>query len=380
MNHNERKDKLKEIILALHNEGKDVSQAKMMFKESFKDVSGDEIASMEQELINEGSLTAEQITKLCNVHVEVFKESLPVCAEETPGHPIHTYTQENQIAKKILEEVKEKFRPLKLIKLTQIVTHYTRLENQLFPILESKGFTGPATVMWSKHDQIRKLIKEKDTKKMDELLDEIAGMIDKEERILFPTALEKLNDEDWARVKNGEEEIGFAFGVKPGNAWKPVTIANIHPKGEKADIKSEQEMLDLNTGKLTLEQINRIFMTMPVDISFVNDKDEVMYYSDTEERIFPRSPGVIGRKIQNCHPAKSHHIVNRILEEFKAGKKDEADFVIDLNGTWVQIKYYAIRDKSERYLGCLEFSQDITSIKEIKEQRRLLDWDNENPN
>ena len=192
MNHNERKEKLKEIILALHKEGKDVSEAKSMFKESFKDVSGDEIATMERELINEGSLTAEQITKLCNVHVDVFKESLPVCAEEIPGHPIHTYTEENKIAKKLLKEVKEKFRPLKLIKLTQIVTHYTRLENQLFPILESKGFTGPSSVMWAKHDEIRALIKEKDTKKMNELLEEISGMIDKEERILFPTALEKL--------------------------------------------------------------------------------------------------------------------------------------------------------------------------------------------
>ena len=378
MNHNERKEKLKEIILKLHKEGNDISQAKNMFKESFKDVSGDEIATMEQELINEGSLTAEQITKLCNVHVDVFKESLPVCAEETPGHPIHTYVEENKIAKKILEEVREKFRPLKLIKLTQIVTHYTRLENQLFPILESKGFTGPATVMWSKHDQVRKLIKEKDTKKMDELLDEIDGMIDKEERILFPTALEKLNDEDWVRVKQGEEEIGFSFGVKPGDEWKPVTIADIHKKESPQEPKTESEALNLNTGKLPLEVINQIFKAMPVDISFVNDKDEVMYYSDTSERIFPRSPGVIGRKVQNCHPAKSHHIVNRILESFKAGKKDVADFVINLKGTWVQIKYFAIRSESGKYLGCLEFSQDITKIRTIEKQRRLLDWDTEN--
>ena len=378
MNHNERKEKLKEIILKLHKEGNDISQAKNMFKESFKDVSGDEIATMEQELINEGSLTAEQITKLCNVHVDVFKESLPVCAEETPGHPIHTYVEENKIAKKILEEVREKFRPLKLIKLTQIVTHYTRLENQLFPILESKGFTGPATVMWSKHDQVRKLIKEKDTKKMDELLDEIDGMIDKEERILFPTALEKLNDEDWVRVKQGEEEIGFSFGVKPGDEWKPVTIADIHKKEIPQEPKTESEALNLNTGKLPLEVINQIFKAMPVDISFVNDKDEVMYYSDTSERIFPRSPGVIGRKVQNCHPSKSHHIVNRILESFKAGQKDIADFVINLKGTWVQIKYFAIRSESGKYLGCLEFSQDITEIKNIKEERRLLDWDKDN--
>ena len=378
MNHNERKEKLKEIILALHKEGKDVSQAKIMFKESFKGVSGDEIATMEQELINEGSLTAEQITKLCNVHVDVFKESLPVCAEEVPGHPIHTYTEENRIAKKILEEVKEKFRPLKLIKLTQIVTHYTRLENQLFPILEQKGFTGPATVMWSKHDQIRALIKEKDTKKMDELLEEIDGMIDKEERILFPTALEKLNDEDWVRVKQGEEEIGFSFGVKPGDEWKPVTIADIHKKDLTSEKKMEENKVNLKTGRLTVEQISLIFMNLPVDVSFVNKNDEVMYYNDVKDRLFPRSPGVIGRKVVNCHPAKSHHIVNQILNSFKAGEKDVADFVINLKGTWVNIRYFAIRDDSGKYVGCLEVSQDITQIRKIESQRRLLDWDTAN--
>ncbi len=379
MNHNERKEKLKEIILALHKEGKDVSQAKIMFKESFKDVSGDEIASMEQELINEGSLTAEQITKLCNIHVEVFKESLPVCpSEETPGHPLYTYQEENRIAMKLLEEVKEKFRPLKLIKLTQIITHYTRLENQLFPILEAKGFTGPASVMWAKHDEIRALIKEKDTKKMDELLSEIEGMIDKEERILFPTALEKLNDEDWARVKLGEEEIGFSFGVKPGSEWKPVTIADIHKKERVVKKKEESDTVNLKTGKLTVDQISRIFMNIPVDVSFVNSEDEVMFYNDVSHRLFPRSPGVIGRKVQNCHPAKSHHIVNRILDAFKAGEKDVADFVINLKGTWVQIRYFAIRDENGKYMGCLEVSQDITKIKTITEERRLLDWDKEN--
>jgi DUF438 domain-containing protein len=119
-------------------------------------------------------------------------------------------------------------------------------------------------------------------------------------------------------------------------------------------------------------------MSMPVDISFVNENDEVMYYSDTEERIFPRSPAVIGRKVQNCHPAKSHHIVNRILNTFKSGEKDVADFVINLNDTWVQIRYFAIRSESRKYLGCLEVSQDITQIRKIKEQRRLLDWDKQN--
>ena len=142
--------------------------------------------------------------------------------------------------------------------------------------------------------------------------------------------------------------------------------------------KTEVELVNLKTGKLTVEQISRIFMNMPVDVSFVNENDEVMFYNDVKDRLFPRSPGVIGRKVQNCHPAKSHHIVNRILRAFKAGKKDIADFVINLKGTWVNIRYFAIRNDEGNYMGCLEVSQDITKIREIKEQRRLLDWDKEN--
>ena len=109
--------------------------------------------------------------------------------------------------------------------------------------------------------------------------------------------------------------------------------------------------MNLKTGKLTVEQISRIFTNMPVDVSFVNENDEVMFYNDVSHRLFPRSPGVIGRKVQNCHPAKSHHIVNRILEGFKSGEKDVADFVINLNGTWVQIQYFAIRNDEGQLHG-----------------------------
>jgi len=375
----ERRKKLKQIILDLHN-GKSVEDARKDFKINFGNIRGDEIAQMEQELINEGDLTPDQITKLCDVHLSIFKETLPAFPiEEIPGHPLHTYQEENRIARQLINEAREKFKPLKLIKLMQIITHYARLENQLFPILESKGFSGPSTVMWSKHDEIRNMIKEKDTKKLNELLTAIEEMIDKEEMILFPITLEKLTDEDWVRVKRGEEEIGFAFGVKPGNKWKAITTANIHEKEMKRETREmKEEALDLSTGKLTIQQINHIFMNLPVDISFVNENDEVIYYSDTKERIFPRSPAVIGRKVQNCHPAKSHHIVNRILQAFRAGEKDKAEFWIDLNGIYVHIRYFAIRDDLGKYMGTLEVSQDITKIRKIEGQRRLLDWDNEN--
>ncbi|MBN2156865.1 MAG: DUF438 domain-containing protein [Candidatus Lokiarchaeota archaeon] len=377
MNQLDRIKKLKKIIIDLHD-GKDIEDVKREFKESFENISADQIAQIEQELIEKGDLTPEQITKLCDVHLSVFKEALPANrTEETSGHPFYTYQKENKLARKLIQESREKFRPLKLMKLAQIEIHYTRLENQLFPILESKGFSGPCSIMWAKHDDIRKMIKERDTKMMDELLNAIEEMIDKEEKILFPVALEKLSDDDWARVKQGEEEIGFAFGIKPGNEWKPMTIRGIHSI-EIRTTDLDKEKLNLNVGKLTVNQINRIFMHLPVDISFVNEKDEVMYYSDIKDRIFPRSPAVIGRKVQNCHPPKSQHIVNRILEAFKSGEKEVAEFWMDINGIFVHIRYFAIRDERGKYVGTLEVSQDITHIRKIAGQRRLLDWNNEN--
>ena len=123
-----------------------------------------------------------------------------------------------------------------------------------------------------------------------------------------------------------------------------------------------------------MDQINLILKHIPLDISFVNDKDEVAYYSDTKERLFPRSPGVIGRKVEKCHPPKSVHIVNKIVKEFKDGNRDVAEFWIELNGKNIHIRYYAVRNKSGKYIGTLEVSQDITSIKKLTGEKRLLDW------
>jgi hypothetical protein len=194
----------------------------------------------------------------------------------------------------------------------------------------------------------------------------ITDMIYKEENILFPMSLESFSEKDWLKVKKGEEEIGYAW-VKPGTEWKPrETISEVE--------QQKQGMLSLDTGSLSLEHINLMLKHLPVDLSFVNDKDEVAYYSDTSERIFPRSAAVIGRKVQKCHPPKSVHVVDQILKEFKKGKKDVAEFWIQLGGKFLHIRYFAIRDKNKKYIGTLEVSQDITEIKKLDGQRGLLDW------
>ncbi|MFX0173589.1 MAG: DUF438 domain-containing protein [Candidatus Hodarchaeota archaeon] len=365
---------LKSLILELH-EGGDMKELRNRFKEEFGDVDASEIAAMEQSLIDEGELTTKQITKLCDLHVGIFGHSLEKQEkpESIPGHPIHTYMEENKHAQELIMKIKDKPSPELLTQLAQIEIHYTRLENQLFPRLEKAGFTGPSQVMWAKHDEVRELLKKRDKTDITTLTTAIEDLIFKEENILFPTSLEKLSSSDWIAVRAGEEEIGYAW-VTPGDEWKPVTPQMIH---EEAQTIQLEEILKMKTGNLTLDQINLLLTHLPVEVSFVNENDEVVYYSDHKERIFPRSPGVIGRKVQNCHPPKSVDIVNRILEAFKKGKKDKAHFWIPLNGKFLYIQYFAIRDGEGNYRGTLEVTQDITDIQKLEGTRRLLNWDDE---
>jgi DUF438 domain-containing protein len=201
------------------------------------------------------------------------------------------------------------------------------------------------------------------------LIKMVNDMIYKEEHILFPMALETLSEEDWAKARRGEEEIGYAW-IKPETEWKASEEAI--PQALLAD---KVGSLNLDTGQLTPDQVNLMLTHLPIDISFVDEKDEVAYYSASPERIFPRSPGVIGRKVQNCHPPKSMDMVQKILDEFRAGKKDTADFWIQMRGKFLLIRYFAVRDAEGKYRGCLEVSQDVTAIRKLEGQKRLLDWE-----
>jgi len=381
-----RIDALKNIIKELHA-GKDVETQKKKFEELIEDVAPWEIAQMEQQLIAGGMPEAE-IKSLCDVHVQVFKEALE--QKTVPGlpagHPVHTLMLENRVAEDILKEaeaitdyLKDKDKLLSILdRLAQIERHYLRKENQLFPIFETKGVSGPSKVMWALHDDIRgflkdvrKLVKDGRMEKVaiESLAKMINDMIYKEEHILFPMALETLSEEEWAKVRKGEEEIGFAW-INPAAQWKPSAESF-----QQRYIADKIGSLNLDTGLLTADQVNLILTHLPIDISFVNENDEVAYYSATPDRIFPRSPGVIGRKVQNCHPPKSVDMVEKILSSFKAGTKDAAEFWIQMQGKVIHIRYFAVRDLSGTYRGCLEVSQNITHIQKLVGNKRLLDWE-----
>ncbi|MDH4270695.1 MAG: DUF438 domain-containing protein [Candidatus Aminicenantes bacterium] len=395
-----RQEVLKDIIRELH-QGGNLEDQKRRFAELIKDIRPTEISEMEQKLIEEG-LPEEEVKRLCDVHVQVFKESLegqplPVAI---PGHPLHTLTEENRALEKILGELKGLLDRISAVKggvgleslrddlrstsekLSGVEKHYLREENQLFPLLEARGVSGPSKVMWAIHDDIRTMLREFHgllaTDKTSELVamghrltETMSDMIYKEEKILLPMSLETLTDEDWARVRNGEEEIGYAW-VKPGTEWKPaLKSADLPPLPESHPPVAS---LPLDTGGLTPEQINLLLKNLPVDVTFVDETDTVRYYSAGAERIFPRSPAIIGRKVQNCHPPDSVHMVNRILEALREGRRDVAGFWIQLKGRFIYIRYFAVRDGEGHYKGCLEVSQDVTDIRGLQGEQRLLDW------
>jgi len=363
-----------------------------------------EIGEMEQELIDAG-MPQSEITKLCDVHLDIFKESLAEqpLPDMPPGHPVHTFMAENDALRAVCAELRElmakggplaEMTPL-LERLGAIDLHYLRKENQLFPFLEKHGISGPPQVMWTIHDEVRGMLKAARqaldagdaaafSEQLTPTLTKIEDMVDKEHLVLLPMALSKFSDDEWLEMRAGEEHIGYAL-IEPGNEWPPAVLA---ARGAAASINEKETpmahayatgsgaaALELNTGALTPEQVNLLFSHLPVEISFTDENHIVRYFSEGGERIFPRSPGVIGRAVDKCHPPKSVHMVKEILRAFEAGERDVAEFWINFQGKMIHIRYFAVRDESGKFRGTMEVVQDVTGIRELSGERRLLDWD-----
>lgn len=413
-----KQEALKGIIRELHA-GVPPNRLRKTFARLIRDTSPEEIADMENALIQEG-FPVEEVQRLCDVHAQVFDKALKKAGRpgKIPGHPIHTFIQENKAAKALLKDLRRAARPLAsgsprpeeadrfqavFGRFREIEKHYARKENQLFPALEAKRFTGPTKVMWGKHDEIREQLRAlaarleaRDFAAAAAAVKPLAGSVKRliflEEKILYPTSARKLEASDWARIKRGEPEIGYAW-VTPSSLWDAGLAEAVERKAESAAAEpaygrpeafgspaaepTAVERLPLSQGRLTPEQIDLLLKHLPVDVTYVDENDRVCYYSDTAERIFPRSPEVIGRAVQNCHPPKSVHIVNAIVEAFKAKTRDKAEFWIQRGGRFLLIRYFPVYDASGAYRGVLEVSQDATEIRALQGERRLLDWGEE---
>jgi len=396
-NKQKKKEIMKDIIRKLHR-GLTIEEAKERFEKEIGTTSSIEIAEMEQALINEG-LSPEEIKKFCNVHALLFQSALEksIIKETSPSHPVYLFKLENREIDKIadslkkLKEEREEELPRTKRKLNDLLNelkgievHYARKELILFPFLEKQGFTGPSKVMWGKDNEVRDLLKKaissveeiKDIKdlepylknSLDPLIEEVTGMIFKEENILFPICLEKLSANDWVEVLKESDKIGYVFVEKSKET--EALIKDLKSALLEEPVFEDNE-ISLPTGKFRLKELMSVLNMLPVDITFVDNEDKVRYFSDSKERIFLRTKSVIGIKVQNCHPPQSLEAVEKILKSFKEGKRDIVDFWFNADGKFVYIRYFAVRDEGGSYLGTLEVSQDLTEIKKLEGEKRL---------
>lgn len=311
------------------------------------------------------------------------------------GHPVSIYFEEKELIQKLAEELQQtdpeaesqKFYNI-FNQLSGIERRFERKENQLFPFLEKRGWNGPSQGMWSFHDNLReqfRLLRKKiEARQFEEverdtqyLISGIYRLLLVEQNVLFPNSLNMLTEEDWKQVRKGEEEIGWMLAEVPA-AFPEVQEEYIHPSQDHSKRELSFSLEDrhhYDEGYMTVEQVNLLLKTMPLDLTYVDENDKVIFYNRGEERVFPRSAGIIGREVKFCHPPKSVGTVLRILEEFRKGTQNESSFWINYKGRLIYIRYFAVRDKEKNYRGVIEMSQDITDIKSIEGEKRLLDWD-----
>ena len=405
-------------IKSAYDEGKiSLEEARKSLKDRVQHLAPYEIAIIEQEMVEESE--DECIKEDIQAMLEVFQDVLVTKNQELPeNHPISCYRRENAKMKELLLSVEDlvqypliKNQWLELYEeLLKFKIHLSRKQNQLYPVLEKKGFTRPTTTMWTLDDFIRDeiaecynlLLEDKEEEfigKQAELVADVRDLMDKEENILYPTSLEMINEEEFRYMAEGDQEIGFAYisvqADKSGNSASASSSASASTAGAplsglssapgfaeelagllgKYGFNNKEEKLNVSTGQLTLEQINLIYQHMPVDLSYVDENELVCFYTDTKHRVFPRSKNVIGRDVKNCHPKASVHIVEEIIKKFRSGEQDKAEFWINKPDLFIYIIYYAVRDENGKFRGVLEMMQDCTHIRSLQGSQTLLTWE-----
>ena len=401
-------------IKSAYDEGKlSLEEARKALKDRVQHLAPYEIAIIEQEMVEETD--DECVKEDIQAMLEVFQDVLVTKEQSLPeNHPISCYRRENTKMKELLLSVEDlvqypviKNQWLELYEeLLKFKIHLSRKQNQLYPVLEKKGFTRPTTTMWTLDDFIRDeiaecyklLLEDKEEEfigKQAELVADVRDLMDKEENILYPTSLEMISDEEFRYMAEGDQEIGFAYITvdreKSGNQNSASPSASTSPLSGlssapgfaeelagllgKYGFKNKEEKLNVTTGQLTLEQINLIYQHMPVDLSYVDENELVCFYTDTKHRVFPRSKNVIGRDVKNCHPKASVHIVEEIIKKFRSGEQDKAEFWINKPDLFIYIVYYAVRDENGKFRGVLEMMQDCTHIRSLQGSQTLLTWE-----
>ena len=401
-NSQKRKELLKHLILQLHkNEAPEVVKKRLV--EVLRSIPYNEVVEVEQELISEG-LPEEEVLRFCDIHTAVLDGSIDTSAAKSvpPGHPVDTFKQENRAleeytakAKALFdqgnklkqEDVNEYILKLKSVFnfLSDVDKHYKRKEYLLFPFLEKAGITGPPKVMWGKHDETRELLKAAHESlsvkgiSVDEVpalivlvllpaIDAIEGMIMKEEEILLPMSLDTLNEEAWFQIYKETNQFGYTL-YDPQTEWKPADV------NTNEVVYLTEDAIRVNSGSFSIKELESIFRTLPIDITFVDKNDKVKFFSHGTKKVFDRNRSIIGRDVRLCHPPGSVHIVEQIIDDFKSGKENKAAFWISsFMGQFVYIEYTALRGTDNEYLGVMEVTQNITELRSLEGDQRLLSY------
>lgn len=337
----------------------------------------------------ESEYSIDEIKDSAGKFVNVFNNSLSDYEPNSYDSNLFTYfLKENRAIEEKLDELKPYFKKSNIEenkdeiisgfeKLYILERKFIKRENILWPSIEELlPSSMPLKVLWSLHDDSRAMLKDiikglqKDIINVSDIVYMIGeyyyliyGLNQKEELIIFPVADKLLSIEDKDRLYAETLEFGYCF---VDDLPEPIN-------------KVEEDTFDdgifkTQTGFLSMKEIDSVFSYLPLDITFVDKFDKVKYFNNRPERHFPRNPSIIGRLVKYCHPPKSVEVVERIIEAFKKGEKDFAEFWIDFRGTFLYITYYAVRDKNNNYMGVLEISQDVTRIRALVGQQRLLDW------
>ncbi|MFV2074380.1 MAG: DUF438 domain-containing protein [Thermoanaerobaculales bacterium] len=399
-NSRHRIDTLKGIIKQLH-EGADPEAVKEEFGDLLAEVGVTEIAAMESSLMAEG-MAQEEIQRMCDVHAAVLGGGASCAPVEVPaGHPVHTFRLENERIREIVSRYRSAVVSLKTAggvsdrvlgpwgnahsELAGVEVHYLRKEFLVFPYLEKAGIAGPPKVMWGVHDEIRAKISaaadlldnasELDVGDLvmaaevvlEPMLEQVESMTGKEDRILWPMCLEHFATRDWEAIRSQWDEFGKGL-VEPATVWLPVL-----PQLPSSPVElPSDDAITLPSGHLSLRQLTALLNTLPMDITFVGADDRVGYFSEGTDRVFARNRAIVGRKVEDCHPPKSVHIVEQVVSDLRSAKRDVAEFWIQMGPRFVHIRYFAVRDEGGEFLGTLEVTQDIAPLRGLEGERRLL--------